>query len=114
MRRGAVVALVAVGVLGVPGVASAHKYKAWAGNPSAPPAGAPEQTQINAFLPAKMTIRKGDRISYGNRFIHTVSVLGKGVSPGALAVQDPAATYQGITAFDGTPFYFNNLPLFRY
>src|SRR3954465_4788801 len=116
MVRRSVVVVTTVAVLAVPGVAGAPNYRAWAGNPPEPPSSAPGGTTINRFLPAKLTIRKGDRVRYSNRgpVPHTVSVLGKGVAPPPLAGPKPGGvTAQGFVAANGQPFYFNGQPLWE-
>src|SRR3954452_10317652 len=117
MKRGAVAVATLAAVLAVPGVASAHKYKVWAGDPGKQPSGVPAGTALDQFLPAKVTVRKGDSVTYSNVSFHTVSIVGKGTNPAslALAAPDPAGgKYEGINTPSGGPFYFNGLPKFIY
>src|SRR5689334_17393426 len=115
MKRTAVAGLTAVAVLAVPGVASAHKYTAYAGNPGRTPKSAPKSTELNQFFPQVMRVRKGDRVTYLNYAFHTVSVLGKTAPAPALALPDPSgAKYTGIQAPDGSSFFFNGLTKFVY
>src|SRR3954447_4686073 len=114
MRR-TLAAAVAVGVLGVvPATASAHKYTVYAGDATQPPKSAPTGTTLNRFLPAKLKVRAGDKVSYLNNAFHTVSVLGKGVPFPAIGVPDGTATYSGINDPQGNPFFFNGLQKFKY
>jgi plastocyanin len=115
MRRTAA-ALAVIGVVGaLPATASAHKYKVFAGTPTAKlPATVPETTQLNRFYPGKLKVRAGDKVQYTNYFIHTVTALGKGEKRAGLAAPAPGKTYSGINDPQGNPFFFNGLLKFEY
>jgi plastocyanin len=101
-------------VLAVPGVASAAKYKAYAGEAVRPPKSAPKGTALNAFQPARMKVRAGDTVQYLNNAFHTVSVIGSDVKPVGLAGPDGTEKYSGINDPQGNPFFFNGLQKFKY
>ena len=105
MRR-SLTALAVVGVLAaVPSAATARSYSVFAGNPGKVPSSAPPSTQLNKFFPAKLKVRAGDKVKYSSGFIHTASILGRGVALPALAIPDPSgATYAPLNDADGLPF----------
>ena len=114
MRR-SVAAAVAIGMLaGVPASASAHKYTVYAGDAVKPPSSAPKGATLNRFLPAKLKVRAGDKVTYLNNAFHTVTVLAKGQAAPPLAIPDGTATYSGINDPQGNPFFFNGLQKFKY
>jgi plastocyanin len=114
MRRG-VLALATVGVLAaLPASASAHRYTAFAGNPGKPPKGVNDQTVLNRFFPAKVTVHVGDKVRYSALTPHTVSVLAPGTAYPAAAIPDPAGGTYGNDIADpqGNPFFFVGRPKF--
>ena len=67
---------------------------------------------INKFLPAKLVINAGDKVTYSSATFHTVTFNPKPIAP---FIPDPAkGTYTGIADSSGTPFYFNDKPKFIY
>ena len=105
MRTG-LAAVVAVGALAaVPSAAAARTYSAYAGNPGKVPSSAPPSTQLNKFFPATLKVRAGDKVKYASGFIHTASVLGRGVARPPLALPDPSgAKYPTLNDAAGQPF----------
>lgn len=114
MKRGAA-AVAAIAVLGVvPATASAHKYSAYAGNPGKTPGNVSPATQLNRFFPATLKIRAGDKVTYANQFLHTVSVLAKGQKRPSLVAPDGTNKYDTILDANNQPFFFSGLQKFIY
>jgi plastocyanin len=67
---------------------------------------------LNQFMPAKLVINAGDKVTYSSATFHTVTYNPKPIAP---FVPDPAkGKYTGISDSTGTPFYFNDLGKFVY
>jgi plastocyanin len=90
-------------------VAQATTWPVAAGELARPPAGTPKGATLDKFLPGKIAINAGDRITFSSASFHTVAYLAGG-KPFPLFVPDPAhGKYQGINDAAGAPFYFNGL-----
>jgi len=114
MKRGLVAIATAVGVIALPGAASAKRYTAYTGEAAPAPKSAPKGTTLNAFQPAKIKVRAGDSVRYLDFSFHTATVLGKGVARPPLAAPAPGQVYSGLKDPQGADFFFNGLQKFEY
>jgi len=114
MTRRLIVAATVIGVLATPGAAAAKRYTAYTGEAAPAPKSAPEGTELNAFQPARLRIRAGDKVRYLDFSFHTATVLGNGVARPALAVPAAGQVYSGLTDPQGNPFFFNGMQKFEY
>jgi plastocyanin len=116
LRKLTVLAAV-VAALGLAGVANAQTWQVAAGQLGPPPAGSPKAlkaTFVDQFLPDKITINAGDKVTFASATFHTATYLGA-AKPFALFTPDPAKTkYTGINGADGQPFWFDGLLKFVY
>jgi plastocyanin len=95
--------------------AGAATWQAWAGEPSAPPAGTPNGAELNQFLPRAIKIRAGDKVRYSTLAFHTVSYLNGSTQLPPAVMPDPGgAKYSGIKDAAGKSFWFEGLPKFIY
>jgi plastocyanin len=108
-------ACVAVAAFAVPGVAlpaqharAATTYTVYLGEFAQPPASLKNiPGTINQFLPSKLVIAAGDKVTFTSNSFHSVTYSAK---PIPLLVPDPKkGTYAGLTDAAGTPFYFDDL-----
>jgi plastocyanin len=74
------------------------------------PKGAPQQTDVNAFLPHTITIHQGDSVLWRIRGFHTVSLLPKGQRRPDFALPDAAHPVSGVNDANNMPFWFNGQP----
>ena len=123
MKRLLVVAIAASGLVLVAASAVAlaaerhavvsTNYTVFLGEQTPPPGGFTKLPgSLNQFMPARLTIAAGDRVSFSSATFHTVTYVPK---PPALLLPDPTkATYEGIVDSTGQPFYFDGLPKFIY
>jgi len=109
------VACVALAALAVCGAAlparhasAAATYTVYMGEFAQPPASLKNvPATINQFLPAKLVISAGDKVSFVSNSFHTVTYSPK---PIPLLAPDPKkGTYAGLTDAAGQPFYFDDL-----
>jgi plastocyanin len=67
---------------------------------------------LNQFMPSRLTIAAGDKVTFSSAGFHTVTYTPK---PIPLLVPDPKkGTYTGITDAGGQPFYFDGRPKLIY
>jgi plastocyanin len=108
----ACVVLVALTVAGAANTAStkpaANTYTVFLGEQKEIPGGFKKlPATLNQFMPSKLVIAAGDKVTFASRTFHTVTFNPKPIAP---FVPDPAkATYTGITDAAGAPFYFDGL-----
>jgi plastocyanin len=113
--RHALLAFVVVVALAVPGAAFtagtksvANTYTVFAGEQKEIPGGFKKlPATLNQFMPSKLVIAAGDKVTFSSATFHTVTFNPKPIPP---FVPDPAkGTYTGISDAAGTPFYFDGL-----
>jgi plastocyanin len=106
---------VAVAALAVAGSAfSAHSastastFTVYLGANSEPPGGFKKlPASLNTFMPSKLVIAAGDKVTFSSASFHTVTYAPK---PFPLLIPDPKkGTYAGLTDAAGDPFYFDDL-----
>ena len=116
MKRVAILA-VAIAALAVSGAGTAAQtastYTVFMGDQSEIPGGFKKYpVLINQFMPAKLTIAAGDKVTFSTGAFHTVTYNPK---PIPLLLPDPKkGTYTGIVDAAGQPFYFDGRPKFIY
>ena len=106
-----------VAVLAAAGPASGRTFTSFAGEQGQPPSGTPDGASLNAFFPATLTIKKGDRVKVISKSFHTATFLGSANPLDFLPfMPDPAGgTYAGVPDdAAGNPFYFEPLTKFIY
>lgn len=107
------VALVALGVAGA-GQAVAAGWNVALGEQARPPAGTPKGSTLNQFMPNRLVINAGDKVTFSSASFHTATYLGKQRPPG-LFIPDPAhGKYANVVDAAGTAFYFNGLARLAY
>jgi plastocyanin len=72
--------------------------------------GVPEFATDNAFYPKRVTIHKGDRVSFKIIGFHNVLLAPKGTTPPELFAADPSAPVSGVKDAAGADFWFNGQP----
>jgi plastocyanin len=113
LRKYAALATVVAG-LGFAGVANAQTWTVAAGMLAPPPTGVPKSVFLDQFLPNKLVINAGDKVTFDSATFHTATYLGA-AKPFALFTPDPAGgKYTGINGSDGQPFWFNGMMKFIY
>ena len=114
------IACVAVAAFAVTGVAlpaqhagAAATYTVYLGEFAKPPASLQKiPGTINQFLPSKLVIAAGDKVTFTSNSFHSVTYSSR---PIPLFIRDPKkATYAGLTDAAGQPFYFDNFPKLIY
>jgi len=117
------VACVAVAALAIPGAAisaghsgaAVSTYTVLLGEQGPPPAAIMKLKLyggMNQFMPSKLVISAGDKVTFSSGSFHSVTYDPK---PIPLLLPDPAkGTYAGLTDASGTPFYFASLGKFIY
>ena len=63
---------------------------------------------VNAFFPARITIRAGDKVKFRPTGFHNVDLPPNGGKP--LPLLSPAGTASGVNDANGAPFWFNGQP----
>jgi plastocyanin len=112
-KLGLAVAL-AVGALAWAAQAGAANWTVGLGEQGFPPAGTPKGSTLDEFLPGKLVINAGDKVTFSSFSFHTVTFLFESKPPG-LFLPDPAkGTYAGINDAAGNPFWFDALPRLIY
>jgi plastocyanin len=118
--RHALLACVVLVALAVPGAAftagtksTASTYTVFAGEQKEVPGGFKKlPATLNQFMPSKLVIAAGDKVTFSSATFHTVTYNPKPIPP---FVPDPAkGTYSGINDAAGTPFYFDGQGKFIY
>jgi plastocyanin len=103
------VALVVAGVANTAGTKqAATTYTVFLGEQSPPPGGFKKlPVTLNQFMPSRIVINAGDKVTFSSASFHTVTYAPK---PFPLLIPDPAkGTYAGLTDAAGQPFYFDTL-----
>jgi plastocyanin len=114
MKKLVLMAVVGLG-LATAAPAGAATWQAWAGEPSAPPSGAPKGAELNQFFPRLIKIQAGDKIRYSTLAFHTVSYLNGSTQLPPGVMPDPGGTkYAGIKDAAGASFWFEGLTKFIY
>jgi plastocyanin len=101
-------ALGVAGLVAAGPVAQAATKSVLVGGPT--PKGAPEQTDVNAFLPHTITIHQGDSVLWRVRGFHTVTLVPKGQRAPGLVSVDPTHPVAGVNDANNVPFWFNGQP----
>jgi plastocyanin len=117
MRKWVWVVGVIAAMLVAAGPASGRTFTSFAGEQGQPPADAPDGTTLDAFFPATLTIKKGDRVRVISKSFHTATFLGSANPLDFLPfVPDPAGGTYADAPNDaaGNPFYFEPLTRFIY
>jgi plastocyanin len=111
------VACAAAGVTAVGLAGASDEGQSWAvdlGQQAPGPATAPKSVFLDQYIPAKLVINAGDKVTFSSATIHTATYLA-GSKPPGLFVPDPAnGKYKNIVGADGQPFYFDGLPKLLY
>jgi len=110
VRKSVVIAIAAAAfALLAAAQAGAATWFVAAGEQARPPAGTPKGSTLNQFLPSKLAVNAGDKVTFSSASFHTVTYLGKQRPPG-LQIPDPAkSTYESVMDAAGESFYFNGL-----
>ena len=111
MRRLLVAGLVAVaGAVATP--AQGASWVVWADAPSNPPADLKTSMPLlDQFIPRKLVIHAGDKVTFKSKQFHTATLLGSTPqSQMPLVMPDPSSHYGGILDALGLPFWFNGGP----
>lgn len=109
MRSLVLAGCTALAALAVAAPAGAQTWTSQVGEQAKAPAGTPQGATLNMFLPAKLAIRAGDKVTFRSRGFHTVSYTA-GAAPGPPFVPDPSgAKYGPIADSAGAPFFFGAL-----
>jgi plastocyanin len=89
------------------------EYKVFLGEQAPPPGGFKAVPgTLNQFMPSRLVIAAGDRVTFSSASFHTVAYVPK---PIPLLMPDPKkGTYENIVDAAGEPFYFNGLPKLIY
>jgi plastocyanin len=111
MRRLLVIALVG-SALAAAGPAHATTWVVWADAPSAPPADLKASMPfLDQFIPKKLQIHVGDKVTFKSKQFHTATFLGSTPqSEMPLLMPDPTSHYSGVVDALGVPFWFNGGP----
>jgi plastocyanin len=112
MRRKLFVgALVAV-TYGTASPAHASTWVVWAGAPSDPPADLKaSMPALDQFIPSKLQIHVGDKVTFRSKEFHTATFLGSTPqSQMPLVMPDSTSHYSGIVDALARPFWFNGGP----
>ena len=121
--RHVLIACAAVVALAIPGAAisagharaAASTYTVLLGEQGPPPAAIKKLKLVggmNQFMPSKLVIAAGDKVTFSSGSFHTVTYNPKPIPP---FMPDPAkGTYAGLVDAAGTPFYFADLGKFIY
>jgi plastocyanin len=111
MRRLFILASALV-ALAAAGPANAKPWVVWAGAPSDPPADVRAvMPTLNQFIPSRLQIHVGDKVTFKSREFHTATFLGSTpASQMPLVMPDPATHYGGILDALGAPFWFDGGP----
>lgn len=110
-------ACVAVAALAVPSAAltagASNTYTVYLGDQSEIPGGFKKYpVLLNQFLPSKVVISAGDKVTFSSATFHTATYAPK---PFPLFLPDPGkGTYTGIVGADNQPFHFDGKPKFVY
>ena len=106
------VAAIAVGALLIPAAAAQGATKdMFAGTPpKGLLKGVPEFATDNAFYPKRVTIHKGDRVSFQIAGFHNVLLPAKGSTPPQVFALDPSTPVAGVKDAAGADFWFNGQP----
>jgi plastocyanin len=111
MRKLFVLASLAT-ALAAAGPAHAATRVMWAGAPADPPANLKASIpMLDQFIPRKLQIHVGDKVTFRSKEFHTATFLGSTPqSQMPLLMPDPTSHYSGIVDALGTPFWFNGGP----
>ena len=117
--KGVFLVSVIVAALLVPGGAmtagsksTATTYTVFLGEQSEVPGGFKKfPITLNQFLPSRLVIAAGDRVTFSSATFHTATYAPK---PFPLFVPDAKSTYTNILGADGQPFHFDGKPKFTY
>jgi plastocyanin len=92
--------------------AKAQTWVVWADAPTNPPADLTDSVPgLDQFLPSKLQIHVGDKVTFKSKSFHTATFLGSTPqSQMPLLMPDPASHYSGIVDSLGAPFWFNGGP----
>jgi plastocyanin len=112
MRKLFVVALVGTALAAAGPAHAARSWIVWADSPSNPPADLKASVPaLNQFLPGKLQIHVGDKVTFKSKAFHTATFLGTTPqSQMPLVMPDPASKYSGVLDALGMPFWFNGGP----
>ena len=108
-HRTLAVAALATAALAPAAVAQAATKHATLGYAGKPPAGTPETAAFYAYFPSKITIHKGDKVSYKVAGFGAVYSGPKSKIP-QLANLDASRPVSGLNDPAGNPFWFNGQP----
>ncbi|QEC46289.1 hypothetical protein FSW04_00980 [Baekduia soli] len=82
-----------------------------AGPPLAkPPAGVPQDADVDSFFPGSVKIHVGDTVKFERFGFHNIGFPKRGAKPAPLAMLDPTHPAAGVVDSLGAPFWFNGLP----
>lgn len=97
------------------GAAHAATWSLAVGEQARPPAGTPKGAALNQFMPGKLVVNAGDKVTFSSATFHTVTYLGNS-KPQGIFMPDPTHGIYGSDLADsaGTPFYFDGLPKIIY
>jgi plastocyanin len=102
------------GAIPAPSASTAATYTVFLGEqgPPSDPALRNVYGAVNQFLPSKLVIDAGARVTFSSTALHTVAYSPKPFPP---FVPDPGkTTYDGLSDASGSPFYFDGLPKLIY
>ncbi|MGI8556767.1 MAG: cupredoxin domain-containing protein [Solirubrobacteraceae bacterium] len=103
-KRAVAAGIAAVALLAAAPGAFAKTYNLTAGPVSRPPN---KQLDADAFFSKKITIHRGDTVSWAIHGFHTVAFPGKGKQPPPLIIANAASPVLGALDPAGVPFWFN-------
>jgi plastocyanin len=92
--------------------AKARTWVVWADAPTNPPADLKASVPfLDQFLPKRLQIHVGDKVTFKSKNFHTATFLGSTPrSQMPLLMPDPTSHYSGIVDATGAPFWFNGGP----
>ena len=106
MKKALLIAL-ALAALAAAGPAGAATYQVAVGEIARPPAGTPKMATLNQFVPSRLVIHRGDKVTFTNFGFHTVTYV-KGGQPAGILAPD-GSKYDVLNDFAGNAFSFSGL-----